>query len=93
LDEEEEEAVPKRYQAKSGKQLVHKEPTKKKRKGAATPRKEGRVNIREPAVRPSGRRYVASSDSNDVDVEETLQHRMTHMATPSPTTRASSQEA
>ncbi|CAD6265891.1 unnamed protein product [Miscanthus lutarioriparius] len=55
LDGEEEEATPKHYPTRGGKQPVHKEPPKKKRKGTTTPpRKQGWVKIREPTTRPSG---------------------------------------
>ena len=91
LDSKEEKVVPKHKQMKGGKQPVHKEPAKKKRKVVATPTcKHGGVKIREPATRPSGRRYVVMADSDDEDEEEMLQQRATRMAPPNPTTRASS---
>lgn len=94
LDGKEEEANLKRYPMRGGKQPVHKEPTKKKRKGATMPpREQGRVKIREPAKRPSGRRYVAPGNSKDEDEEETLQHRAMCMAAPTPTIKASNKEA
>lgn len=87
----EEEVNPKRKQSEGGKQPIHKEPTKKKRKTAATPpHMQSGVKIGVPATRSSSRKYVAPPSSDDDDEEGMLQQRAARMAPPSPTTRASS---